>query len=143
MFLMLLMIAIPLSAQEGQQWILSDSLYQGTPGDTINVYNIGLQYDLLVLTKKDTGSTYIDTFKVELGTIYEHPSPAPAETLWVTAPLKDSTFGNPVYSLFKAAGNIEAVIWCPGVQLVRVSLINSVYVLNRKAWYAIKKCHRW
>lgn len=140
MFLMLLIIAVPLLAQDGQQWIIGDSLYNSTPGDTINQYNIGLKFDLLVYTQTDTSATAWEV-KLELGTIYS--SGSKIDTNWVTATLKDSTWGSVIYSVTKAQGNIEVTVWCPGVQLLRVTGIDAGYILNRKLWYTIKKCHRW
>lgn len=151
--IILLLFTIPLIGQVkkdingGYYW--SDSLFNdiyvdtsATPDDTTaavteSVLDIKFNYEWMTITCVDTGATYDDSVKVEIGTkTYVKASGGTSQgyvvddTLWnIAAFVRDSTWTN-LNILVDDNNQKSYTVFVGDAELIRVSLINAVLVEN-------------
>lgn len=119
--------------------IITDSLYYGTPGDSVTIYNFETDYTSLRIIIKGNANATADTIAIREGTIRYDNNNNPIDTIWGSlVALKDSAFNTTNFVINNTLGKSFSLYTLPVGTLYKFYLTNyRATVPTRKVHYAI------
>ena len=107
-----------------KNYVFADSLYYGTPGDSIWIINAQFATGFKGILKGNSNST-VDSLKIELGIIRYNNANQPSDTIWSPASGFKIAAGTVVTTLINTSTGLEfSVEKAPVINLIRMTLLN-------------------
>lgn len=137
-FLPVIMLAQSNGIIAGNGAIWSDSLYYGTPGDSVRIFDVRFAYDWITITTEGDANSPVDSLIVTPGYLQYTDAGSVVDTIWgSTALFRDNTWTATNRVINTSAGASFLMI-NPTPQLIKVAIANHRGTLKtRKLTYQL------
>ena len=144
LILFLMLLTVPIIAQSqgllyGGGVILTDSLYYGTPGDSVNIYDLRFNQMWMSIIIEGNSNSPVDSIAVRKGSLVFNDAGVAIDTVWGNQiDWKDSTWTD-VNTLVNNSTGVHYTAFEPIVQFIKLEILNARANLpTRKLQYTLQ-----